>query len=204
MAANTCLLSNVLIILVTLVFFSNLHTSLAISSPTPTTSVKIYQTYIKKACNSTTYPSVCYKFLSIYATTIRTNPLRLATLSVSLSLKAARNASVTISKMSKQKGLTRSEAAVIKDCVENIYEAIDELKDSLTTIGHLDGSDIAYQMENIKTWVSAALTNENTCMDELDELKVRTAVKKNIRSSILGVATMTSNALSLINRLQYF
>ena len=55
------------------------------------------------------------------------------------------------------------------------------------------------QIYDIKTWVSAALTDENTCTDGFDGVSVSKTVKNTIRKSILSVATPTSNALSLIS-----
>ncbi|KAB1224351.1 21 kDa protein [Morella rubra] len=80
-------------------------------------------------------------------------------------------------KLSKQKGLTRSEAVVIKDCIENTKDAIDELKESLDAMGHLRGSNLKFQIVDIKTWVSAALTDENTCTDGFDGQRLSPAVK---------------------------
>ncbi|GAB4825971.1 hypothetical protein Ancab_008839 [Ancistrocladus abbreviatus] len=62
-------------------------------------------------------------------------------------------------------------------------------------------SDMKFKMSNIKTWMSAAITDENTCMDGVDEHQVNPTVKSKIRDGILGVAKLTSNALSLVNQL---
>lgn len=54
-------------------------------------------------------------------------------------------------------------------------------------------------MSNAETWVSAALTNEDTCLDGFEgvESKVKSDVKRKIRN----MARVTSNALYMINRL---
>ena len=89
--------------------------------------------------------------------------------------------------------------AIIKDCIENIKDSIDELKQSLNEMGHLGRSNVKAQIYDIRTWVSAALTDENTCTDGFDGVSVSKTVKNTIRKSILSVATPTSNALSLIS-----
>lgn len=54
-------------------------------------------------------------------------------------------------------------------------------------------------MGNAKTWVSAALTNEYTCLDGFKE--VEGEVKLDVKKRISKVAKVTSNALFFINRL---
>jgi pectinesterase inhibitor-like protein len=186
-------------ILVTFLSLSILHTTLA--ATTTASSTKKYTSYIASACSSTTYPKVCYNSLIPYASKIKANPQRLCNTALSVALKAARNASSTISAVSKQKGLTQSEAGIVKDCIENIRDSIDELKQSLNEMGNLGKSDVKLQIDDIKTWVSAAITDEGTCTDGFAERKVSAKVESKIRKSILNVAMPTSNALSIINTL---
>lgn len=168
-----------------------------------TSSSQTYKTYVKTACNSTTYPQICYKSLSSYASSIKSNPQKLCNYALSVTLKAARNASSTVSKLSKKKGLTQAEAGVVKDCIENIKDSVDELKQSVSTMTNLGGADIQYQLDDIKTWVSASLTDDDTCTEGFDEQKVSTTVKNTINKSIVTVARLASNALSLIDSLNY-
>ncbi|KAJ6993524.1 hypothetical protein NC653_016609 [Populus alba x Populus x berolinensis] len=54
-------------------------------------------------------------------------------------------------------------------------------------------------MSNAQTWVSAALTNEDTCLDGFHE--VESKAKDDVKRKITNVARVTSNALYMINRL---
>lgn len=54
-------------------------------------------------------------------------------------------------------------------------------------------------MGNVKTWVSAALTDEDTCMDGFEENVGK--MKETIRGYIVNVAELTSNALALISNI---
>ncbi|ONK71647.1 uncharacterized protein A4U43_C04F10880 [Asparagus officinalis] len=56
--------------------------------------------------------------------------------------------------------------------------------------------------QNAQTWVSAALTDESTCLDSLAQDSSSAHVRGRIRERILKVAQVTSNALALLNRLQ--
>nr|XP_008377851.2 21 kDa protein [Malus domestica] len=101
--------------------------------------------------------------------------------------------------------LTPTEKGIINDCLESIKESIDELKDSLSSMKNLGvkGADMQAQLDDIKTWVSAVITDDVTCTDGFDGLKVSTAVKTPINNSIVYVARLASNALSLIDSLIY-
>ncbi|CAB4271261.1 unnamed protein product [Prunus armeniaca] len=183
-----------------LIFMPNMHTALATSSSSQT-----YKTYVKTACNTTTYPLICYKSLSSYASKVKSDPHKLCTYALSVTLKAAKNASSVVSKLYKNTGLTPSEKGVVKDCIDNIKDSIDELKQSVSSMSNLgvSGSDVQLQLDDIKTWVSAVITDDATCTDGFDGVKVSTAVETAIKNSIVNAARLASNALSLIDSLIY-
>ncbi|OAY57573.1 pectinesterase inhibitor 4 [Manihot esculenta] len=189
-----------------LLFISNLeNSSAAITSPTTTNTTKIssstYKKYLKSACNSTTYPKLCYSSLSRYYSTIKTNDQTLCTTALNVSLQAASKTSSLAAALSKKRGLSHIEAEVVQDCVYEMRDSIDELNQSLDALGSLEfnSSYVRFQISNVKTWVSAAITDEDTCVDEIDDDEVSSSVKQKIRKSILNVAMVTSNALALIN-----
>ena len=64
----------------------------------------------------------------------------------------------------------------------------------------LGSSNVMAQIDDIKTWVSAALTDETTCTDGFAGMTVSNTVKNTISNSILSVSKRISNALALINR----
>lgn len=122
-----------------------------------------------------------------------------------MALKAAKSASSTLKKLSNSKGkLTHEETLVIADCRENIDDTVDLLGQSVDGLAHLNGtstSDQKFQWDSIKTWMSAAITDEGTCIDEFDEMEVRPSLQKKIKTRVYNVAWLNSNALSFVNRL---
>ncbi|GMI75628.1 hypothetical protein like AT5G51520 [Hibiscus trionum] len=159
---------------------------------------RTYKKFIKSACNSTTYPKICYKALSPNAPAIKTDPYKLCNIALSVTLNATSKASSSIHSLSKLKGLSPSEKEIIGDCAETTDDAIYELQNSLKALANLQGSDRkAEEMSDLNTWVSAALTDEYTCTDEFEGQKVRKAVKNTINKSVLFLAKLTSNCLAL-------
>lgn len=90
----------------------------------------------------------------------------------------------------------------MSDCMDTVAgDSIDELKQSMELMGHMGGRDFAFQLNNVQTWVSAAITNDDTCMDGFDGRAMDGKVKSEVRRRVVNVAQLTSNALALINRL---
>lgn len=83
--------------------------------------------------------------------------------------------------------------------MEEITESVDELRRTLSELKHLKEETFSWQMSNVETWVSAALTNEDTCLDGFEGVNGK--IKSDLRRKITNVAMVTSNALYMINRL---
>lgn len=64
-----------------------------------------------------------------------------------------------------------------------------------------ESEDKFFAMSSIKTWASAAITDESTCTDEFSGGKVSEGVKREVRATILPFVQLTINALCLINDL---
>ncbi|XP_058104600.1 21 kDa protein-like [Magnolia sinica] len=158
--------------------------------------------FIRTSCGVTTYPRVCIESLSSHASAIQTNPKQLAHAALSVSLSSAQTTSAIISKLSTKHGFKSKVKGAMEDCIETIGDSIDELQQSIGEVGHLSGPDFDFHMDNIQTWVSAALTDEDTCMDGFEGNALDGEIKNTVRSHVLSVAQMTSNALALVNRLR--
>lgn len=175
-----------------------------VSLITPASAAKTpskYTNFVKTKCSTTTYPSVCIKTLSPYASYVQTNSFRLCNTALNVAIQGARNASKTISKLASQKGIARNEAAALKDCIYDVKDAIYELKRTLNAMGHLGDADRDFEWSNAKTWASAAITDAESCMDGFAGRKTNPVVRGKIRSCLLAEEKLISNALYLINHL---
>lgn len=91
----------------------------------------------------------------------------------------------------------------MKDCVEELSESVDELRDSIGEMNKFNKGrnyNFKIMINDIQTWVSAALTDENTCSDGFLGHTMNGKLKAVVRSQIVNVAQLTSNALALINK----
>ncbi|KAI8006229.1 hypothetical protein LOK49_LG07G00555 [Camellia lanceoleosa] len=88
------------------------------------------------------------------------------------------------------------------DCVEQLSDSVDQLRNSIGEMKKLKkGSNFDLAMNDIQTWVSAALTNDDTCTEGFAGKAMNGKVKYIVRRRIVKIAQLTSNALALINRL---
>ncbi|KAK6132164.1 hypothetical protein DH2020_034089 [Rehmannia glutinosa] len=155
--------------------------------------------FIRTSCSATTYPTLCYSSLSSHASAIQQDPKLLAHAALSVSLDTARSTSADMVKISRRAGLTRREAGAMADCVEELSDSVDQLRKSMAEMNQIKGSNFGLTMSDVQTWVSAALTDEDTCMDGFAGKVMNGAARAAVRGRILNVVHMTSNALALIN-----
>lgn len=171
----------------------------AAEKPTADTSTS----FIKAKCSATQYPSLCVQSLSVYASAIQKSPKQLAHTALTVSLSKARSAKAFVTKLGKIKGMKGRELEAVHDCLEEMNDSIDRLSRSVQELdkaGKSKGQDFLWHMSNVDTWVSAALTDENTCVDGFAGRALDGRVKASVRGWVVTVAQVTSNALALINQ----
>ncbi|KAE8716641.1 Glycosyl hydrolase 9B1 isoform 1 [Hibiscus syriacus] len=179
--------------------------------PVPTLGYAVYEAraavnptdFIRTSCFVTLYPDVCYSSLSRYANAIQQDPARLARAAIGVTLSKARKLAVYVSNISREAdyGADARASAALHDCFSNMGDAVDEIRGSLKqmmqTVG--PGSEsFRFQMGNVQTWMSAALTDEETCTDGLEDV-AEGGMKREVVKRAAKVKKLTSNALALVN-----
>ncbi|AEE35104.1 Plant invertase/pectin methylesterase inhibitor superfamily protein [Arabidopsis thaliana] len=157
--------------------------------------------FIRLACNTTLYPDLCFSTLSSFANSIQNDSNRLARVAISLTLH---NTLHLLSYL--QNAYNRDHPTpVLRDCFENLKDAVDGMRGSMKQMKELvsaSGSieSFRFQMSNVKTWLSAALTDEYTCTDGFKDVHEDDSIKDDVCSRVDDVKKLTSNALALVNR----
>ncbi|KAK9075934.1 hypothetical protein SSX86_004264 [Deinandra increscens subsp. villosa] len=153
---------------------------------------------VRSSCQHATFPKVCIHTLTLYKGPA-TTPRELAQAAIKVSISRATKASEYLSGL--QKEASRREKGAFKDCASQIADSVDDLRKTLSELKELKRTTFRWQMSNAKTWVSAALTNEDTCLDGFKEIE--DSVRSDIKRKVTNVAKVTSNALYLINCLDH-
>ncbi|ESQ33158.1 hypothetical protein EUTSA_v10004939mg [Eutrema salsugineum] len=154
--------------------------------------------FIKTSCNATTYPDVCFKSLAGYASAVKDSPARLARLAVGVSLSQAKSTVAFLSNLSRT-------ASQVRDCVSSVEDAIDSMRDSLQQLRDMkrgkSGETFRFQLSNVQTWMSAALTDEEDCTDGFEEVyhEEEDVIKTTVCDRVQELKRFTSNALALVN-----
>ncbi|CAN8293411.1 unnamed protein product [Cochlearia groenlandica] len=157
--------------------------------------------YIRTSCNATLYPDVCFTSLSGYATAVQYSPARLAKLAIGVSLSRAKYTTSYLAKLSRA---AAAASPAVHDCVYNVGDAVEQMRRSLRQLremNHRRPRDPAFrfQMSNVQTWMSAALTDEETCNDGITEEMEDGETKTAVCERVADVKRFTSNALALVN-----
>lgn len=159
--------------------------------------------FIRKSCRATQYPSVCMQSLSSYGAggSPPRSPQELARAALAVSADRARSASAYVGRLCGRPG--SGGAGPERDCLENMADSVGHLRDAAQELGGNMGSagspSFKWHLSNVQTWCSAALTDENTCLDGLSR-GVDAGTRAAIRGKVVEVAQVTSNALALVNR----
>ncbi|XP_061344960.1 21 kDa protein-like [Gastrolobium bilobum] len=160
--------------------------------------------FIRTSCNTTLYPKVCYSSLSRHANDVQQNPSQLARVAIAVSLVKVQSTASYLSNLTLEADNSPA-AKAVHDCFSKLDDAVDQIRDSLEQMRQIgssgagDGtSSFQFQMSNVQTWMSAAITNEETCMDGLNDVS-EGPVKTDVSRRVTKVKKITSNALALAN-----
>ncbi|XP_030553058.1 pectinesterase inhibitor 7-like [Rhodamnia argentea] len=182
---------------------------LAVPSPVPALQSDGTD-FIRASCGETLYPDVCYSSLSTYAGSVQQSPRQLARAAIAVSLASAHTMAAYLADLSRRRAAEpRAASAALHDCLTNMGDAVGEMRGSLKQMRRLgdvgDGGSggasqegFRLQMSNVQTWMSAALTDEDTCTDGFEDVP-----EGELKSVVCGrageVKKVTSNALALVN-----
>lgn len=87
--------------------------------------------------------------------------------------------------------------AAIRDCRDQVEDALSRLNDSVsaTELGPGEEALTEAKVKDIQTWISSAVTDQETCLDGLEEMgsAVFDQVKKKMKRSM----EFTSNSLAI-------
>ncbi|WZZ12430.1 hypothetical protein YC2023_105519 [Brassica napus] len=191
-ATNHFLTSLLITVAITITTFKSVHTTATNTE------------FVKSSCTVTTYPRLCVASLSTHASLIQTSPKLMAHAALNITLASAKATSVMMVRLSSSSQLKPREVSAMRVCVEELGDTLDELRKSIGEMGQLSGSSYEVYMSDIQTWVSAALTDENTCTDGFGGDDMNGKVKIFVRERILVIAHLTTLYNKMLIRVKHF
>ncbi|KAE8677431.1 ARM repeat superfamily protein, D,CHO [Hibiscus syriacus] len=163
------------------------------------------RTFIEASCRSTSYPALCIKCLTGHINSTTPNLQQLARTALTMSLYRARYTRSYLVNVAKDlRAMKSKEYRLVRDCLLQIDDSVNQLSQSIRELQRLDPKakmtdDIFWHIDNVDSWVSAALTDASSCVDEFPGHRM-SKMKATIKSKVLNVAQLTSNALALFHQ----
>ncbi|KAG4950807.1 hypothetical protein JHK85_044674 [Glycine max] len=155
---------------------------------------------VKSACSSTFYPELCFSAIASEPNVTHkvTNHRDVIQLSLSITFRAVERNYFTVKKLLTKHDLTKRETTALHDCLETIDETLDELREAQHDLELYPNKKTLYQhADDLKTLISAAITNQVTCLDGFSHDDADKHVRKALEKGQVHVEHMCSNALAM-------
>ncbi|XVF12670.1 hypothetical protein REPUB_Repub08aG0139000 [Reevesia pubescens] len=150
---------------------------------------------ISKTCRKTRFPNLCVNSLLEYPGALTASEQDLVHISFNMTLQHFSKALYTTTSISYVQ-MDRRVRSAFDDCLELLEDSIDALSRSLTSvIPSQDGNTKGGSTQDVMTWLSAALTNHDTCTEGFEG--VSGAVKDQVVAKLKDLSELVSNCLSI-------
>ncbi|XP_062147479.1 probable pectinesterase/pectinesterase inhibitor 12 [Alnus glutinosa] len=180
-----------LILLLSAIFFS---TTWALNSSSSTTSLNTHFSSIRSFCKTTPYPDVCFDSLKL-SISINISPNIIAYLLQTLQIAISKSENLSnLFFNARNSNIIEKQRGTIQDCKELHQITLSSLQRSVSRISAADRRKLA----DARAYLSAALTNKNTCLEGLDSASG--PLKSVLVNSIIDTYKHVSNSLSILSR----
>ncbi|KAE8700364.1 Pectinesterase/pectinesterase inhibitor 3 [Hibiscus syriacus] len=162
---------------------------------------------VKSSCSATLYPDLCFATISSApdAKTKIKNPKDVIELVLNLTISAVQSNYLSIKKLisTRGKSLTKREVTALYDCLELEDETLDELFETERDLVDYPSfkKSISQHADDLKSLISAAMTNQETCLDGFSHDRADKKARQAIIDGQMHVFHMCSNALAMIKNL---
>ncbi|KAB1213950.1 putative pectinesterase/pectinesterase inhibitor 21 [Morella rubra] len=152
---------------------------------------------IRAICQPTDYRATCEKSLSAAAGNT-SDPKELVKVGFNVAIDEIK---VAVQNSSTLKTLAKDPRAnqALENCKELLDYAVDDLRESFEKIGALDISKLDDYVEDLKVWLSAAITYEQTCLDGFENTTGDAGEK--MKSILKTSQELTKNGLAMVSEI---
>ncbi|KAL4562811.1 hypothetical protein LXL04_026842 [Taraxacum kok-saghyz] len=175
-------------------------------NPTIVESRSRARVYVEYQCRSTIYTQLCIRTLLPFATkTTAPSPAQLARISLTTCLVKARLTKSYVDTIAKEFNKTKNARyhEAVTECLRQIDDGVSQITQSVKEqqrMVHDGEKDFSWHESNVQSWVSTALTDVTACLDMISDRAIGGKEKGMIKTRVLNVKHLASNALALFNR----
>ncbi|KAK4432759.1 Pectinesterase 3 [Sesamum alatum] len=162
---------------------------------------------VKSTCAATLYPELCVSTINAAATAasaaIKSSKDVLIT-ALNYTIYTVERNYFTVKKIERsRKSLTTREKGALHDCLEMIDDTLDELRRSAAELKDygFKNYSLAGHKENLLTLLSAAQTNQESCLDGFSHDKADKVVRRALIAGQMHVFRLVSNVMAIIKNL---
>ncbi|CAI0541455.1 unnamed protein product [Linum tenue] len=179
----------------------------AAAGPDPTRHRRPTQA-ISRACGKTRYPQLCVNSLVEFPGSLTADDQDLVHISFNMTLQRLSRAlylssTAMMASYLPAGGLDR---AAYDDCLELLDDSVDALSRSLSAVAPPEGGaggiggvgGVSASTTDVATWLSAALTNQDTCAEGLADVKSG-PVKEEMERKLKDLTELISNCLAIFS-----
>ncbi|KAL0368216.1 UNVERIFIED_CONTAM: putative pectinesterase/pectinesterase inhibitor 28 [Sesamum calycinum] len=150
---------------------------------------------VQSICAPTDYKETCESSLS-HANS--TDPKELIKAAFDFTVKNIGDI-LTNSPLLKEAAKDNGTKQALEICQEVLDTAIDDLRRSFDKVGEFDVLEANEYVEDLKTWLSAVVTNQETCIDAFENTTGDTGEK--MKNLLKTAREMSSNGLAMVNEM---
>lgn len=149
---------------------------------------------MSRTCSKTLYPSLCLDSLLDFPGALAASDKDLVHISVNMTLQRVGRALYYASEFTNVP-MGSHERSAYHDCLELLDDSVDLLTRSLVSISPGGGDAASASTQDVLTWLSASLTNHDTCNEGFEELTGD--VKNHISDRLQDLSELVSNSLAI-------
>lgn len=156
---------------------------------------------LKTLCSVTQYPNSCFSSISTLDTTNTTDPEVLFKLSLRVAVdELSKLADDLPAKLIAGTNDTHLKLA-LNVCQGLFEDAVDRLNDSISSMEVGKGEKLlsSAKISDLETWLSAAITDQETCLDSLQELN--STLVNDVRTAMENSTEFASNSLAIVAKI---
>ncbi|XP_058226932.1 pectinesterase-like isoform X1 [Rhododendron vialii] len=161
---------------------------------------------VKSSCSTTFYPDLCYSTIANatqLSNKVISTPKDVIMMSLNITKTAVEHNYFSVKRLLKKKKLTDREKTALHDCLEMIDDTLDELRKAEDDLNQYPSykKSLSQHADDLKTLMSAAMTNQETCVDGFSYNEADKKVRESLIGGQLHVEKMCSNALAMIKNM---
>ncbi|PKI61225.1 hypothetical protein CRG98_018373 [Punica granatum] len=165
-----------------------------------------HHTLIRSSCSSTLYPDVCFSAISSSSVPSWEMKTPKDVIRVALEhtvLSTQHNYFNIKKKLASRALLTVRERTALHDCLNMVDQSLDELRATLHDLQDYPNTNrsIAQYADDLQTLLSAAMTNQESCLDGFSHDRGDKKVRQSLLTGQMHVFRMCSNSLAMIKNM---